>query len=172
MPCVAQEAQVPAAAIVVPSLEADAEPEPAQSSKAHPKKRAAPPLRLLTPVQVLSKQLAQARTLERATATMQGHAKQKRQQAKTWAAKTPKGSVNRWQPPRGKKPDAKAMPPSFAPPKPPPGRPTPPPPPRQPGDQEKVLWHLDLRGAAEQNTVLRQALFPLKSRQQPKFLIV
>ena len=154
MPCVAQEAQVPAEATVVLALTADA-------SKPLPKKRTAPPLRLLTPSQVLSKQLAQARTLERATAT------QRRQQAKTWAAKTPKGSVNKWQPSRGKKPVAKAMPPTYAAPKPPAGRPKPPPPP-----QEKVLWHVDLRETAEQNTVLRQALFQLKSRQQPKFLIV
>ena len=177
MPCVAQEAQVPAAALVVPSLVADAEPEAAQSTKGQPKAKAAPKLRLLTQTQVLSKQLARARTLDRAAAAMQGNAKQKRQQAKTWVPPTAKtrqpqaqlgrGSVNKWQPPKGKKPDAKAMPPSFAPPKPPPGRPQPPPLPRQPGDQEQVLWHVDLRGAADQNTVLRQALFQLKGPKQP-----
>ena len=169
MPCVAQEAleaqeaqeaQVPAEATGVLDLTAHA-------SKPLAKKRTAPPVRLLTPSQVLAKQLAQARTLERATATMQAHEKQKRQQAKTWAVKTPKGSVNKWQPSKGKKPVAKAMPPTYAAPKPPAGRPKPPPPP-----QEKVLWHVDLRETAEQNTVLRQALFQLKSRQQPKFLIV
>ena len=169
MPSFAQQSQVTAAALVVPSLEADAEPEPAESRKGQPKAKAASKLRLLTQTQVLSKQLARARTLDRAAAAMQGNAKQKRQQAKTWVPPTAKtrqpqvqlarGSVNKWQPPRGKKPDAKAMPPSFAVPKPPQGRPQPPPLPRQPGDQEQVLWHVDLRGAADQNTVLRHALF-------------
>ena len=169
MPCFAQEAQVPAAALVVPSLEADAEPEPAESMKGQPKAKAAPKLRLLTQTQVLSKQLARARTLDRAAAAMQGNAKQKRQQAKTWVPPTAKtrqpqaqparGSVNKWSAPKGKKPDAKSMPPSYPPPKAPSLRPQPPPLPRQPEDQEQVLWHLDLRGAADQNTVLRHALF-------------
>ena len=169
MPCVAQEAQVPAAALVVPSLVADAEPEAAQSTKGQPKAKAAPKLRLLTQTQVLSKQLARARTLDRAAAAMQGNAKQKKQQAKTWVPPTAKtrqpqaqparGSVNKWSAPKGKKPDAKSMPPSFPPPKAPSQRPQPPPLPRQPEDQEQVLWHVDLRGAADQNTVLRHALF-------------
>ena len=169
MPCVAQEAQVPAAALVVPSLEADAEPEAAQSTKGQPKAKAAPKLRLLTQTQVLSKQLARARTLDRAAAAMQGNAKQKKQQAKTWVPPTAKtrqpqaqparGSVNKWSAPKGKKPDAKSMPPSYPPPKAPSLRPQPPPLPRQPEDQEQVLWHVDLRGAADQNTVLRHALF-------------
>ena len=168
MPCFAQEAQVPAAAIVVPSQEADAEPEPAPSTKGQPKKKAAPPLRLLTQTQVLSKQLARARTLDRAAAAMQGYAKQKKQQAKTWVppiAKTrqpqtrpARGSVSKWSLPRGKKPDPKAMPPSYAPPKAPSLRPQPPPVPRQP-DQEDVLWHVDLGGAGDHNNVLRHALF-------------
>ena len=169
MPSFAQQSQVTAAALVVPSLAAEAEPEPAESSKGQPKAKAASRLRLLTQTQVLSKQLARARTLDRAAAAMQGNAKQKRQQAKTWVPPTAKtrqpqaqparGSVNKWSAPKGKKPDAKSMPPSFAPPKAPSQRPQPPPLPRQPEDQEQVLWHVDLRGAADQNTVLRHALF-------------
>ena len=168
MPSFAQQSQVTAAALVVPSLAAEAEPEPAESRKGQPKAKAASRLRLLTQTQVLSKQLARARTLDRAAAAMQGNAKQKKPQAKTWVppiAKTrqpqtrpARGSVSKWSHPRGKKPDAKAMPPSYAPPKAPSLRPQPPPVPRQP-DQEDVLWHVDLRGAGPHNDVLRHALF-------------
>ena len=184
MPCVAQEAQKTQEEQVPAETTLDLT---AEASNPVPKRRAT----LLTPSQVLSKQLAHARMLERATVT------QRRLQTKTWAAKPPKGSVNKWQPPKGKKPAAKPMPPSFPAPKPPAARPKPPAMPRQgdrshqqgershlqgdrsaqqgypsQGDQEKVLWHIDFREPPEQNSVLRLALFPLKSRQQPQFLIL
>ena len=168
MPSLAQQSQVTAAALVVPSLAAEAEAEPAASRKGQPKAKAAPKLRLLTQTQVLSKQLARARTLDRAAAAMQGNAKQKKLQEKIWVpphAKTQqpemrptRGSVSKWCHAKSKKPEAKKMPPSYAPPKAPAHRPKPPPSPRQP-DQEDVLWHVDLRGAGDHNNVLRHALF-------------
>ena len=160
VPSLAKQSQVTAAALVVPSLAAEAKAEPAESREGPSKAKAAPKSRVLTKTQVLAQALARARTLERATATMHARAKRAKLQAKTRVpahAKTQerqtrptRGSVSKWGHWQSKKPDAKAMPPSYRPPKAPSLRPQPPPTPRQP-DQEEVLWHVDLRGDGDQN---------------------
>ena len=142
-----------APALVVPS-------EPSQA-------KAALKSRVLTKMQALARE----RTLERATATtekLRARAKQAKVQAKTRVpahAKTQerqtrptRGSVSEWCHWQSKKPDAKAMPPSYRPPKAPSLRPQPPPTPRPP-DQKEALGHVD----GDQNNsdfdhdVLRQA---------------
>ena len=133
VPSLAKPSQVTAAALVVPSLAAEAQAEPAESKEDPSQAKAALKSRVLTKSQALARE----RTLQRATAvateTLRARAKQ--------ARRPTRGSVSTyhlWQ----KKPDAKAMPPSYRPPRAPSLKPQPPPMPGPP-DQKEALWHVD-----------------------------
>ena len=151
VPSLAEPSKAKAAALVVPSLAAEAQAEPAESKEEPSQAKAALKSRVLTKTQALARE----RTLERATATtekLRARAKQAKVQAKTRVpahAKTQerqtrptRGSVSEWCHWQSKKPDAKAMPPSYRPPKAQSLRPQPPPTPRQP-DQKEALGHVD-----------------------------
>ena len=142
-----------APALVVPPLAAEAQAEPAESKEEPSQAKAALKSRAFAKTQALVRE----RTLARATATTEKmRARAKLAQAKLQAkvrvpahAKTQerqtrqmRGSVSKWGNWKSKKPDTKAMLPSFRPPMPPSLRPQPPATPLPP-DQKEALWHVD-----------------------------